>query len=93
MSHDLAIMEYLSDRIGVVYLGRLMEIGPSSKVISHPRHPYTEALISAVPDTRKERKRIILTGDVPSPVAPPSGYVFRTRCPYSFAGLFAGSAG
>jgi oligopeptide/dipeptide ABC transporter ATP-binding protein len=83
VSHDLTIMEYLSDRIAVVYLGRLMEIGPSREVISHPRHPYTEALISAVPDTTNRRKRIILKGDVPSPSAPPSGCVFRTRCPYA----------
>jgi oligopeptide/dipeptide ABC transporter ATP-binding protein len=83
ISHDLAIMEYLSDRIAVVYLGRLMEIGPSSEVVSRPRHPYTEALISAVPDAANGRKRIILKGDVPSPVSPPSGCVFRTRCPYA----------
>jgi oligopeptide/dipeptide ABC transporter ATP-binding protein len=83
ISHDLAIMEYLSDRIAVIYLGRLMEIGPSEEVISWPRHPYTEALISAVPDTTNRRKRIILKGDVPSPLAPPSGCVFRTRCPYA----------
>ncbi len=83
ISHDLAIMEYLSDRIAVVYLGRLMEIGPSSEVVSRPRHPYTEALISAVPDAANGRKRIIVKGDVPSPVSPPSGCVFRTRCPYA----------
>jgi oligopeptide/dipeptide ABC transporter ATP-binding protein len=85
ISHDLAIMEYLSDRIAVVYLGRVMEIGPSQDVVSRPRHPYTEALISAVPDATSQRKRIILKGDVPSPVAPPSGCVFRTRCPYVLA--------
>jgi oligopeptide/dipeptide ABC transporter ATP-binding protein len=83
ISHDLAVMEYLSDRIAVVYLGRLMEIGPSSEIVSRPRHPYTEALISAVPDTQGGRKRIVLKGDVPSPVSPPSGCVFRTRCPYA----------
>ncbi len=83
ISHDLAIMEYLSDRIAVVYLGRLMEIGPSRELVARPRHPYTEALISAVPDTKNGRKRIILKGDIPSPVAPPSGCVFRTRCPYA----------
>jgi len=83
ISHDLAIMEYLSARIAVVYLGRLMEIGPSSEVISRPRHPYTEALISAVPDTQNRRKRIVLKGDVPNPMSPPSGCVFRTRCPYA----------
>jgi oligopeptide/dipeptide ABC transporter ATP-binding protein len=83
ISHDLAIMEYLSDRIAVVYLGRLMEIAPSRELVSQPRHPYTEALISAVPDVKGKRKRIILKGDVPSPVTPPSGCVFRTRCPYA----------
>lgn len=83
ISHDLAIMEYLSDRIAVVYLGRIMEIGPSRELVSRPRHPYTEALISAVPDTTNQRRRIVLKGDVPSPVAPPSGCVFRTRCPYA----------
>ncbi len=83
ISHDLAIMEYLSDRIAVVYLGRIMEIGPSREIVSRPRHPYTEALISAVPDTTNQRRRIVLKGDVPSPVAPPSGCVFRTRCPYA----------
>lgn len=85
ISHDLAIMEYLSDRIAVVYLGRIMEIGPSRELVSRPRHPYTEALISAVPDTTNQRRRIVLKGDVPSPVAPPSGCVFRTRCPYALA--------
>ena len=83
ISHDLAIMEYLSDRIAVVYLGRIMEIGPSRELVSRPRHPYTEALISAVPDTTSQRRRIVLKGDVPSPVAPPSGCVFRTRCLYA----------
>ena len=83
ISHDLAVMEYLSDRIAVVYLGRVMEIGPSRQVVAAPRHPYTEALISAVPDATGSRKRIILQGDAPSPVAPPSGCVFRTRCRYA----------
>ena len=83
ISHDLAVMEYLSDRIAVIYLGRVMEIGPSRRVVASPRHPYTEALISAVPDAGGSRKRIILQGDAPSPVAPPSGCVFRTRCRYT----------
>ena len=83
ISHDLAVMEYLSDRIAVIYLGRVMEIGPSRQVVAAPRHPYTEALISAVPDASGTRKRIILQGDAPSPVAPPSGCVFRTRCRYA----------
>ena len=83
ISHDLAIMEYLSDRIAVLYLGRIMEIGPSHEVATQPRHPYTEALISAVPGANDSRKRIVLRGDIPNPIAPPSGCVFRTRCPYA----------
>jgi oligopeptide/dipeptide ABC transporter ATP-binding protein len=83
ISHDLAIMEYLSDRIAVLYLGRIMEIGPSHEVATQPRHPYTEALISAVPGANGSRKRIILRGDIANPIAPPSGCVFRTRCPYA----------
>ncbi|MGV6874116.1 ABC transporter ATP-binding protein [Pseudochelatococcus sp. B33] len=83
ISHDLAIMEYLSDRIAIVYLGRLMEIGPSKSIVREPKHPYTEALISAIPDMEARRKRIILKGDVPTPVAPPPGCVFHTRCPYA----------
>jgi oligopeptide/dipeptide ABC transporter ATP-binding protein len=83
ISHDLAVMEYLSDRIGVVYLGRIMEIGPSRSLVSDPQHPYTQALISAVPDNPAGRARIILQGDAPDPVRPPSGCVFRLRCPYA----------
>ena len=85
ISHDLAVMEYLSDRIAVVYLGQIMEIGPAHAVTQTPRHPYTEALISAVPDDRPDqrRKRVVLQGDVADPVSPPSGCVFRTRCLYT----------
>jgi oligopeptide/dipeptide ABC transporter ATP-binding protein len=83
ISHDLAVMEYLSDRIAVVYLGRIMEIGPSRSLVSDPQHPYTQALISAVPDNPAGRQRIILRGDAPNPVNPPSGCVFRTRCPHA----------
>jgi len=87
ISHDLATMEYLSDRIAVFYLGRIMEIGPSDEVCGRPRHPYTEMLISAVPDAdpARRRKRIIPDGEVPSAAAPPSGCVFRTRCPHAAA--------
>ncbi|GAB4177152.1 MAG: dipeptide ABC transporter ATP-binding protein [Thalassobaculales bacterium] len=83
ISHDIAVMEYVSDRIAVLYLGRLMEIGPSADVVASPRHPYTEALVSAVPGAAG--RRIVLEGDVPNAMAPPSGCVFRTRCPYALA--------
>lgn len=87
ISHDIAVMEYISDRIAVVYLGKLMEIGPTSAICSKPRHPYTEALLSAVPspDVGRKGKRIVLEGDVPNAIDPPSGCVFRTRCRYAVA--------
>ncbi|HET6618375.1 MAG TPA: ABC transporter ATP-binding protein [Dongiaceae bacterium] len=82
ISHDLGVVRYLSDRIAVLYLGRLMEIGPADQVFAGPHHPYTEALLSAIPsiDTRGA-ERIRLSGEVPSAVNPPSGCVFHTRCP------------
>ena len=85
ISHDITVMEYLSDRIAIVYLGKIMEIGPTQEICTNPKHPYTEALLSAVPIPKPEvaSKRIVLKGDIPNPIDPPSGCVFRTRCPYA----------
>ena len=82
ISHDLGVVRYLSDRIAVLYLGRLMEVGPAETVFSGPHHPYTEALLSAVPSLDGQRReRIRLSGEIPSAANPPSGCVFHTRCP------------
>jgi peptide/nickel transport system ATP-binding protein len=82
ISHDLGVVRYVSDRIAVLYLGRLMELGSSEVVFSGPHHPYTEALLSAVPTIDGlERERIKLEGEIPSAANPPTGCVFHTRCP------------
>jgi peptide/nickel transport system ATP-binding protein len=82
ISHDLGVVRYLSDRIAVLYLGRIMEVGPAETVFAGPHHPYTEALLSAVPSIDGQRPdRIRLTGEIPSAANPPSGCVFHTRCP------------
>jgi peptide/nickel transport system ATP-binding protein len=85
VAHDLAVVNYLCDEVVVLYLGRVMESGPTRRVYAAPRHPYTRALLSAapVPDPRAPRNRILLKGDIPSPMDPPSGCVFRTRCPHA----------
>ena len=84
ITHDLSVVKYISDRIGVMYLGNMVEIAPSDDIFAHPLHPYTEALLNAIPTTDEDANRNpeILQGDIPSPVNPPKGCKFHTRCKY-----------
>jgi len=85
ISHDLSVVKFISDKIGVMYLGAMMEFGPKKDIFENPLHPYTKALFSAIPNPNPEKKmnRIVLKGDIPSPANPPKGCRFHTRCPYA----------
>lgn len=87
ISHDLSVVRQLADRVVVLYLGKIMEVAPTEELFAHPKHPYTQALLSSIPPShpnqKQKRNRIQLQGEIPSPRSPPSGCPFRTRCPYA----------
>lgn len=95
VAHDMSVIRYISDRVGVMYLGHLVEEGDTDEVFDHPQHPYTRTLMSAVPsiDPRDNRQRILLEGDLPSPIDPPSGCIFHTRCPWATEACKTASCG